>query len=124
MTDSDLVRRFPAIGARVVVRSAELGGDVANAWSVLIAAVGEAEARRLVAAARAAREDGAETFLHPFRPSADEPSVCAECGAWVGDSEHAAEYYKPSIDFGTAPGSVERRASVRAAMGARLDGDR
>jgi hypothetical protein len=48
VSGTDVARAFPDTGARVVVSAFEQGGDVRNAWDVLVSAVGIDTARPLV----------------------------------------------------------------------------
>lgn len=45
MSDSDAAREHPESAARVVIKAHEAGGDFRNAWDVLVAAVGNEQAR-------------------------------------------------------------------------------
>ncbi|WP_143549013.1 hypothetical protein [Rhodococcus sp. ACS1] len=50
ISGTEIAMRHPNTAARVVIRAAELGGDVQNAWDVLVSAVGTFAARELVVA--------------------------------------------------------------------------
>ena len=52
ISGTEMAKMNPRSAARVVLRAEEMGGDVANAREVLISAVGETEADRLIAAER------------------------------------------------------------------------
>lgn len=62
---TDVAAKFPQTGARVVVAAHAGGGDVRNAWDVLVSAVGQDIARELVLA-----QAGGADALRALNPDA------------------------------------------------------